>query len=840
MRAPISWLAEFAQLPAHLSPRDIGDALVRVGLEVERVESGSDALTGPIVVGRALSVDPEPQKNGKTINWCTVDVGEEAPRGIVCGAHNFQPGDLVVVALPGAVLPGGFSIAARKTYGHVSDGMICSVRELGIGEDHAGILVLPPGSAEPGQDAPDVLGLRDAVLDIAVTPDRGYCFSVRGLAREASIALGVAFTDVADTVVVPPIDGGAYPVEIEDVAGCDQFAARAISGVDPGAPTPDWMARRLRQAGMRPISLVVDVTNYVMLETGQPLHAFDRGRLSGPIGVRRARGGERLTTLDGVVRSLDPDDLVVTDETGPLALAGVMGGASTEITDTTTEVLFEAAHWNPASILRSVRRHKLPSEAGKRFERGVDPRIAGVALARCVELLVEHGRAQAVPGYTVVGTVEPAMAISLSDRLPSTLSGLEISRDQTIHRLEQVGCVVSEAGTGTDSEVGTDTRIDTAGRLQVTPPSWRPDLTDPADLVEEVLRIVGYEKIPSTLPTPPPGRGLTESQRLRRTVARAVAAAGYSEVLTYPFVAPGIHDAFGLAADDPRRSALVVVNPLSDAEPQLRTSLLPGLVSSLLRNQGRGQRDLAIFEVGLIYRGDTELPPVPHPGVAHRPSDPEYAALLASVPKQPRHLGAIAAGSREQNGWWGAGRGVDWADAIELARIVARQYRAGLTVRAGDFAPWHPGRCAELVLDGTVIGHAGELHPRVIANLDLPPRTVAMELDLSAFEVPPPVVTPSVSAYPPVLLDLALVVSSDTPSTAVLDALGEGAGPLLESVRLFDVYTDAAKLGPGLKSLAFSLRLRAPDRTLTSEDAASTRDAALARAAELTGARLRS
>jgi phenylalanyl-tRNA synthetase beta chain len=829
VRAPISWLAEFAELPTNLTPRAVGDALVRVGLEVERVETGSDAMTGPIVVGRVLTVDPEPQKNGKTINWCTVDVGEQAPRGIVCGAHNFEPGDLVVVALPGAVLPGGFAIAARKTYGHVSDGMICSVRELGTGDDHAGILVLAPDSAKPGQDALDLLGLRDAVLDIAVTPDRGYCFSVRGLAREASIALSAPFVDVADMVVVPAIDGAAYPVVIDDVAGCDQFAARAISGVDPSAPTPDWMARRLRQAGMRPISLIVDVTNYVMLETGQPLHAFDRDRLSGSIGVRRARAGEKLTTLDGAVRSLDPDDLVVTDETGPLALAGVMGGASTEITKDTTEVLLEAAHWDPASILRAVRRHKLPSEAGKRFERGVDPQIAGVALARCVELLVEHGGARAVDGYTVVGTVEPAAVITLSDRLPSTLSGLEISRSQTIHRLEQVGCVIAAAD-----------GVDRAGPLLVTPPSWRPDLTDPADLVEEVLRIEGYENIPSTLPAPPPGRGLTESQRLRRTVARAVAAAGYSEVLTYPFVAPGIHDAFGLPADDPRRSALIVVNPLSDAEPQLRTSLLPGLVSSLLRNQGRGQRDLAIYEIGLIYRGDLELPPVPRPGVAHRPSDAEYAALLASVPKQPRHLGAIAAGSREQNGWWGSGRNVDWADAIELARIVARQFRTELTVRAGDFAPWHPGRCAELLLDGTVIGHAGELHPRVIADLDLPQRTVAMELDLSAFEVPPPVVTPSISAYPPVLLDLALVVSTETPASAVLAALREGAGPLLESVRLFDVYRDHDKLGAGLKSLAFSLRLRAPDRTLTSEDAASARDAALARAAELTGARLRS
>ena len=822
MRAPISWLTDFVDLPAGLSPREIGDALVRVGLEVERVESGADALSGPIVIGRALTVVPEPQKNGKTINWCTVDVGEESPRGIVCGAHNFAAGDLVVVALPGAVLPGPFAISARKTYGHVSDGMICSVRELGIGDDHEGILVLPGDSATPGHDALAVLGLRDAVLDIAVTPDRGYCFSIRGLAREASISLAVPFRDVADSVVVPAVDGGAYPVEVSDVAGCDQFAARAVSGVDPSAPTPDWMSRRLRQAGMRPISLIVDVTNYVMLETGQPLHAFDRGRVSGPLGVRRARRRETLTTLDGTVRTLDPDDLVVTDDSGPLALAGVMGGASTEITGETREVVLEAAHWDPASILRAVRRHKLPSEAGKRFERGVDPRIAGVALARCVDLLIEHGGATAVPGYTVVGSVPPRAAIMLPVHLPSAISGLEITRAQIELRLEQVGCTLS----GTDP-------------LSVVPPTWRPDLTDPADLVEEVVRIEGYDRIPSTLPTPPPGRGLTEAQRLRRTARRAVAAAGYTEVLTYPFVSSSVWDAFGLSGDDPRRAALILANPLSDNEPELRTTLLPGLLTSLSRNLGRGQRDLSIYEVGRIYRGDAPRPRAPRVGVERRPSEQEYDALVASVPDQPRHLAAVAAGGRELAGWWGEGRPVTWADAVELARTVARAYRVELTVRAGSYAPWHPGRCAELLLGPVVIGHAGELHPRVIADLGLPERTVAVELDLDAFAAPAPASTPPISGYPPVLIDVALIVATSVPAQDVLSALREGAGPLLESARLFDVYADAERVGADSKSLAFALRLRAADRTLTGDEATAVRDAAIAFAAERTGARLR-
>jgi phenylalanyl-tRNA synthetase beta chain len=822
MRASIGWIAEYVDLPPDLSPKALGDALVRVGLEVERVEAGADAMSGPIVVGRVVSAVPEPQKNGKTIEWCQVDVGEAEPRGIVCGAHNFAAGDLVVVALPGSVLPGGFEIGARKTYGHVSDGMICSVRELGIGVDHTGILVLAPDAGKPGDDALDVLGLREAVLDIAVTSDRSYCLSVRGLAREAGAALDVPFHDVADTVTVPPADEQGYPVTVSDPAGCDRFSARVVTGLDPAAPSPEWMVRRLQQCAVRSISLAVDVTNYVMLETGQPLHAFDRDRLTGPLGVRRAASGERLTTLDGAERRLDPDDLVVTDDSGAIALAGVMGGASTEIGPSTTDVVLEAAHWDPGSISRAVRRHKLPSEAAKRFERGVDPEIAAVALQRCVDLLVEHGGASAEPGFTVVGDGPPPVLIGLRSRLPGEVAGVPIEGDVVRQKLETVGCDVN----------GTEL-------MSVTPPTWRPDLTDPADLVEEVVRLVGYDTIPSSLPTPPPGHGLTEEQRLRRSISRAVAAAGFTEVLTSPFVSPTVHDAFGLAADDPRRRALPVRNPLSENEPELRTSLLPGLLAALIRNRGRGNRDLALFEMGLVYLPTSGNLTAPDPGVAERPSDAEIAELYAAVPDQPRHLGAVLAGDVEIPGWWGEGRAASWADAIEAARVVARTARADLVVRAGDYPPWHPGRCAELVLGTTVVGHAGELHPRVVAALGLPDRTAAMELDLSAFVPPPPAPTPKLSTFPPVLLDVSVTVPAATSVTAVEAALRAGAGELLESIRLFDVYTDARLRDEGRKSLAYALRFRA-DRTLTVEEASAARDAAVASAAEQVGAELRS
>jgi phenylalanyl-tRNA synthetase beta chain len=821
VHAPVSWIADFVSLPAGLSARELGEAYVRVGLEIEGIDSPGDTLTGPIVVGRVLSVEPEPQKNGKTINWCQVDVGGSGPRGIVCGAHNFAAGDLVVTALPGAVLPGGFGIAARKTYGHVSDGMICSVGELGIGDDAGGILVLPPNAGKPGDDALDVLGLRESVLEIAVTPDRGYCLSMRGLAREAAVALDVPFRDVADLAIPVPDDAG-YPVRVDDPAGCDQFSARVVTGIDPGAPSPDWMQRRLRAAGMRSISLAVDITNYVMLETGQPLHAFDRARLRGPICVRRAKAGEKLTTLDGTVRTLHPDDLLVTDDSGVIALAGVMGGASTEVGPATTDVVLEAAHWDPSAIARAVRRHRLPSEAAKRFERGVDPAIAGVALRRCVDLLVEFGAATAAAGYTVVGDGPAPVSIELRPGRPAELAGLPIAAQAVVTHLTTVGCTVA----------GEDV-------LRVRPPSWRPDLTDPADLVEEVVRLVGYDAVPSVLPASPPGRGLTPAQQLRRAVSRALAGAGFTEVLSYPFVATSVHDTFGLGAGDERRRAARLINPLSEAEPELRTSLLPGLLATLARNEGRGARDVAIFEMGLVYLPQAGTAPVPRPGVEHRPTDEELAGLDAIIPRQPRHVAAVLAGQAERSGWWGAGRPVTWADSVEAARVVARAARVELQVRPAGHAPWHPGRCGALLLDGQVVGYAGELHPRVIAAMDLPHRTCAVELDLDTFDPPGPVTAPTVSAFPPVLLDVALVVDARVPAAGLQEAVREGAGTLLESVRLFDLYVDGALRDAGKKSVAFALRLRAPDRTLTIEEAILARDAAVARAAQLYGARLR-
>ncbi len=822
MRVPIGWLTEYVDIPAGTSVEDLDAAFVRLGLEVEEIHRPEE-VTGPLVVGEVLQIE-ELTGFKKPIRYTQVDVGEAQPRGIVCGATNFAVGDTVVVALPGAVLPGGFAIAARTTYGHVSDGMICSVRELGVGEDHAGILVLGSGTDDvpsPGTPAAPVVGLEDVVIELAVTPDRGYCLAMRGIAREMGTGLAAPWRDPG--ALTPPAWSGepAWQVSVDDPERCDRFSLLAMEGLDPSATSPWWMRRRLQQAGVRSISLAVDVTNYVMLELGQPMHAFDRGAVTGPITVRLAREGEKLTTLDGTVRMLSTDDLLITDDSGPIGLAAVMGGASTEIGDGTTSVLLEAAHWEPTGVARTARRHRLPSEAAKRFERGVDPAMTVVALARAAELLGRYGGARVAGGLVDVDSRGQRPAIALDAAKPAQVSGVPYRAARVVELLEAVGCQVDA----------------TSSPLAVTPPTWRPDLTDPADLVEEVVRLAGYDGVPSVLPTAPPGRGLTEQQRRRRSVGRTLAEAGYVEAPSYPFVGMPALDALGLAGDDERRQVVLVRNPLSEEEPALRTTLLPGLLATLTRNLSRGQRDLALFEHGAVFPGGGRSP-APLPGVDRRPDDEALAALLGAVPEQPWHVAVALAGNREPRGWWGPGRPATWADAVQAARLVAAASRVELTARAGDRAPWHPGRCAELVVDGRVVGHAGELHPRVCAALELPPRTSVMELDLDALPAAGVPVGPPVSGFPPVLLDLALVVREGVPSAQVTDALREGAGELLEALRLFDVYT-GAPVPAGSRSLAYALTLRAADRTLTSEEATAVRDAAVAAAAARTGAELR-
>jgi phenylalanyl-tRNA synthetase beta chain len=854
MRAPVSWLREYVEGAPLETGREVAARLVRLGLEEEDLHGGD--ITGPLVVGRVLEFVEEPQKNGRTIRWCQVDVGnhgqqvsEGTPQGVVCGALNFAVGDLVVVVLPGAVLPGG-PIGARKTYGHVSNGMICSAEELGLGaasveaDDAHGIVVLQSllgaeaaAKLTPGDDAIELLGLADEVVEVTVTPDRGYCLSMRGMAREYSHATGGTFRDPAD--ISPAIaNTSGYSVRLDDEAplngrpGCDRYVARVVRGVNASVASPPWMQRRLTQMGMRPISLAVDATNYVMLMLGQPLHAFDVSTLHGPIVVRRAKPGETLRTLDGVERTLYPEDLLITDDgSALLAIAGLMGGATSEVSASTTDVLVESAHFDPTSVARSSRRHKLTTEASKRFERGVDPDITAIAAQLAVNLLVEFGGGAVDDGVTDVDRRPGRVRIDLDPSLPARLIGLPYSREEVIVTLREIGCEVLEL-----SEPGSAPAPEPL--LSVLVPSWRPDLANGPDFAEEVVRLRGYDQIPSVLPQAGSGRGLTHGQRVRRVLANALAGQGFVEVLTYPFVSPQSHDDLGLAADDPRRSTVRIANPLSDEAPLMRTSVLSTLVEALRRNVSRGQRDAAVFELGLVTRPSVAPTAAPVPGTLTRPDDTTLEQIKAAVPPQPRMVAFALTGAADQAGWWGPGRAADWTDVVGAASAVASALAVELVVTADGHPPWHPGRCARLALaDGTLVGYAGELHPKVLAALGLPPRTCAGELDVDVLTVASEtrVQARELSTYPVAHSDVALVVDEQVHAARLESALRRGAGELLESVSLLDIYR-GDQVGPGRKSLAYRLVFRAPDRTLTTKEVNGLRDQGIAAAAAAVGA----
>ena len=830
MKVLVPWLRELVAVPNDVTTEQLADRLTEFDLKLEEILNSG--VSGPLTVGRVLSVQPEEQKNGKVINWCRVDVGPEhndpatetepAGRGIVCGAHNFVAGDLVVVSLPGTFLPElGFEITARKTYGHVSDGMICSEAELGLGGgDHSGIIVLPADSAQPGDSGIEVLGLGDDVLDLEVNPDRAYALSMRGVARDVALAYGIEFVDPADREV--PADGEAYPVRVDDPA-CSVFVTRVVEGFDPTRPTPAVIARRVEQAGMRSISLAVDISNYVMLELGQPNHAYDADTLNGAIGVRKAVAGEKITTLDDQERTLTPDDLLIVDDEGPIGIAGIMGGARTEISDSTTRIVIEAAHFDPPTIARGSRRHKLVSEASKRFERGVDPQLPARAAQRVAELMVELGGGTILPGLTVVGQAPAARNVTIDQDLPTRVLGIDISAETVVAALEGNGIVVDHDPA--------------SGQIVATPPSWRFDINDPYDLVEEVLRVVGYDQVPSVLPKAPGGRGLTRAQELRRRAGIAFASFGLTEVTSLPFVGESDFDKLGLDADDARRDAVVLANPLSSEQPSLTTTLLIGLLRSTALNVSRGHDDIALFEVARVFTPKHGVE-APIYGVEQRPTEAQYAALNEALPIQPHHAGWVMLGNAVKSGIGTDALAYVWSDALAVAHDLARVLNVELTVESAHYAPFHPGRCAALLLNGEIVGYAGELDPRISQAHGLPGRVMAGEINLAALIEAAPAVgeKPNFSAFPVAKEDFAFVAPSDVTAGALSDLIA-GAHEFVESVRLFDIYT-GDQVEAGKKSLAYKVRLRASDRTLSDADIKTAREAILAQA-ETLGAVLR-
>ncbi|WP_106847737.1 phenylalanine--tRNA ligase subunit beta [Blastococcus sp. Marseille-P5729] len=825
MRVQLAWLTELVPQLDGKSPQEIGDLLSGAGIEVDEIGGlGPDDVAG-LYVGEVAQIE-ELTEFKKPIRYCQVrfDDGSdpEQTRGIVCGATNFAVGDKIVAALPGAVLPGDFHISARKTYGRVSDGMICSEREMGLGEDHDGILVLPD-DAPIGADAVEYLGLHDVVLVTEPTPDRGYQLALRGIARDLAAVLGVPFTDPADQVPAAP-EGDGFPVELADPA-CDVFTTRIIRGFDPAAPTPAWMARRLTASGMRPISLAVDVTNYVMLLLGQPLHAYDLDKLQGRIIVRKALEGERITTLDDVERTLSADDLLITDEAGIQGIAGVMGAEHAEISDSTTSIMLEAAHFDPTSISRTARKHGLLSEAGRRFERTVDPTLAPRASALATALLVEHGGGPAEPTMLRVG--EPALPrpITVEPQRVRDLVGVDYSVDRITEVLQRLGCQVDPDG----------------DQLIVTPPPWRPDFVEPSRVAEEVARIDGYDKIPSVLPKAMAGRGLNAVQRARRSAGRALAAAGYVETPSMSFQDDADLDRLGVAADDRRRQSVRLANPIAADQATLRTTLLPGLLASVRRNVSRGAEHVATFETGVVFfepARPRSAAPIIDRGI--QPTSEQLAALEAARPVERLHAAVATAGTRPAS-WFAASARATWREPIEAIRRLADAVGTAITITRAEMAPWHPGRCASIALStGEVIGYAGELHPQVCEELDLPRRTSVAEIDLEALidARDAEATAPQVSPFPRATQDLAFVLDADLPVADVEATIRDAGGDLLEDVHMFDVYS-GAQVGDGKRSLAFALTMRADDRTLGGEEITGVREAVISAVRERHGGVLR-
>jgi len=816
MRAPLSWIREFVDIPKGISADQIAEGLIRVGFEVEEIIESGAGLTGPLKFSKVLTIE-EIVEFKKPIRYVGLDCGEKDVRYVICGATNFAVGDLVIAALPGAVLPGEFKIAARETYGKVSNGMICSSRELGLGEDHSGIMVFAEGDVAIGSDAIVGLEINDTIFDIAVNPDRGYALSIRGVAREIAGALGLKFTDPVDVLRAVKFEstGTGVTAKIADPATASVFYLRTVSNFDQSAKTPMWMRQRIEKMGMRSISLVVDVTNYVMLELGQPLHAFDRAKISGGLTIKRAGKAQPFTTLDGQVRQLDPEDLMVCDDKAPLALAGTMGGQSSEISESTTDIALEAVRFDPVCVAKNSRRHKLSSEASRRLERGVDPCLAEFASARFVQLLTENSSAKHV-ATVVAGEPRYVPVIRLDPAFIPKILGMEVSPKEIARVLRVIGCDVDEK------------------TFMVDPPSWRSDLLTPTDLAEEVARMIGYDKIPSILPSRPNHASLTPTQKRRRAIAAMLAARGLAEVQTFPFTNQETIDQMGFVGE--RAATYRIANPMSDELPLMRVHLVPGLIEVAARNISRGAKDFAIFEMGSIFRSSQKLISGISPVIGSRPDAKTISEIYASVPPQAFHVAGLLVGMNEGENWQGRARAYTWQDAIAYAQDILRLCNLEWSIKRSDYAPWHPGRCAELLVDGKAVAHAGEIHPRIIAKYGLPERSVAFAVGLSALPNSEIVRPTRVGTMPAAVQDVALIVGASVSAQDVELALRKGAGELLESITLFDRYD---KIGDDKISLAFSLTFRASDRTLTGAEVSALRESAVAAAVKVTGAVLR-
>jgi phenylalanyl-tRNA synthetase beta chain len=793
MRVPLRWLREFINLPTE-DPAELKAIIDMLGHEVEGYEV-LDIGWSDVVVGKVLEISEHPDAD--KVRVCQVDVGNSTDQ-IICGAWNFAEGAYVAVARPGALLPGDFKIGQRTIRGVESNGMICSESELGLGDDHAGILVLD-GEPEVGTSFADLVELPDVVFDISITSNRPDAMSMLGIARDLSAYYGV--DSHVPELPMPTVSGSTkIDVTVEDSDGCRRFTAREIRDVKVRR-SPLQVRHRLNKAGVRSISNVVDVTNYVMLELGHPLHAFDADSINGnSLVVKRASEGETLVTLDDVTRKLTPEDLIIYDVDGPTSMSGTMGGARSEVSPETTNVLMEAASWDPPTIMYMSRRHGLLSEASIRFERGVDPGLADVANQRASAMVAQLADGEVLEGAVdISGPIEPALVeLRLSDVEHLLGSGFESNYVAGI--LQRLGMSVS----GDDP-------------MTVTVPTYRPDVTRPADLVEEVARIHGYDKFGATVPTGPAGY-LTQQQQRLRLAHQTLAGIGLNQAVTLPFIGEDDMRAIDRAADLVRM--LKVKNPLREEEGRLRPTLLPGLLNVARYNVSRGERSVSVFESGLVFTTD------PNEMDARLPAQTER---LAWVIVGPVGTSVVGQDRLEADAYY---------SLAVLKHLLAKLRIEGAEIVSGGTAGFHPRRTATVKLNGAVVGHVGELTPGAARAFDLPGRVALAELDFTPLLSPVPLkpaVTPS--QFPPVDFDLSFVVSGDVATADLVAATSGAAGDMVENVRVFDEFRGGG-MGEGERAIAIAYRLRAPDRTLTNEEVAPVRAAMIA-AGEGLGARLR-
>jgi phenylalanyl-tRNA synthetase beta chain len=802
MRAPVEWLREYAD--PDLDTHALAHRLTMTGTKVDAILGHGVGALENFVVGRVLEAEQHPDADRLSV--CLVDIGDQMPSQIVCGAPNVAAGQIVAVAKPGAVMPNGTELGKAKLRGVESNGMILAEDEVAIGTEHAGIMVLEQDGLVPGTPLEQVLPIATDVLELEITPNRPDCLGIYGVAREVHAATG------APLAPAPWTDDPGTPGEVELAAVqvdcpdlCPRFTARVFEEVKIG-PSPWWLKARLMAAGQRPISNVVDITNYVMLLAGQPLHAFDLDRVAGArLTVRRARDGEQIETLDGQVRTLDSDMVLIEDAEGPTSIAGIMGGARSEVQPHTTRVLMEVANWNGANIHRTSLKLGLRSEASGRFEKQLQPEQAMEAQAVATRLMLELTGARLAPGTIDVGGPGPApKTIRLRDARVASLLGAPIPRDRCREILNALEFSTLDADDG----------------LDVTVPAFRrDDVTREADLIEEVARLDGLEKLPATLPSRHGASGrLTARQRLRRRAADALTAQGLHEIVGWSFTSPEVGDRLRLSAEHPLRRMVELANPLSSDLSVLRTTLLGSLLDVASHNRARGASTLRLFEAGAVYLTDGE----------------------ERLPREPYHVGAVLSGAALAPSWRdGAPPTVDFFAAKGVLAGVLDTLRIPWTVTRATESFLHPGRSARIEAAGEPVGWVGEIHPLVAAEWDLRDTVAGFELDLDAVLEPPTPLYREVSGFPDVREDLAVVVSENVGAAQAIEVIRTAGGPLLRDAEVFDVYRDPEKLGEGNVSLALRLTYSALDRTLTDEDVAERRDAIANALQEQLGGRIR-